>query len=301
MRRNRAFTLVELLVVIGIIAMLIAILLPALSRARAAANNLGCLSRLRQIGIGMQLYAQNNNGMLPFGYSPYWVMNNSGNGANPAYSDWRYLITGAIAGGSGYQSDSAFVSSTRGLVQGLFTDVDTVANDAKDWQGNSLHTLDYSCHPRILPAVGYGNTAWTASWDPYSQAIGRNEEFPCYKFSRIKRASEVILIMDGTQITSSSGSNASINAKNIANFYLNSSASYLIMGHNNWGLNQPFDAGTNLDAVAWGPQDNWGNIRWRHNGDRSANFLFVDGHAESRQYNSRYKSDLTQDAVHVNR
>jgi prepilin-type N-terminal cleavage/methylation domain-containing protein len=60
--KKRGFTLVELLVVIGIIALLIAILLPALSRARRAANTTKCLSQLRQLAMGWQMYGMAHQG-----------------------------------------------------------------------------------------------------------------------------------------------------------------------------------------------------------------------------------------------
>ena len=67
---RRAFTLVELLVVIGIIAVLISILLPSLGRARRSAQAVQCRNNLRQVAIAMLMYAGDNAGMLPnYGYT----------------------------------------------------------------------------------------------------------------------------------------------------------------------------------------------------------------------------------------
>lgn len=61
-----AFTLVELLVVLAIIAVLAALLLPAIARTRESGRAANCLSNLHQLGIALQLYVQDNENKLPF-------------------------------------------------------------------------------------------------------------------------------------------------------------------------------------------------------------------------------------------
>ncbi len=83
-RSPTAFTLLELLVVVAIIAILAALLFPVFSQARERARRTACLSNLKQMGLGIQMYSQDNDEHLP-AWTSYWVCATNGTtgGAGP--------------------------------------------------------------------------------------------------------------------------------------------------------------------------------------------------------------------------
>ncbi|HEX3359294.1 MAG TPA: type II secretion system protein [Tepidisphaeraceae bacterium] len=113
MRRIRAhaFTLVELLVVIGIIALLVSILLPAMNKARDAANTIKCASNLRAIGQGIFLYVAENKQTFPAAYT-YVGQDFSAPSQNPTngYIHWSSYLFKSSNG----QSTNAIYQSTKG-------------------------------------------------------------------------------------------------------------------------------------------------------------------------------------------
>jgi prepilin-type processing-associated H-X9-DG protein len=115
-RRIAAFTLVELLVVIGIIALLISILLPALTKARESANTIKCGANLHAIGQGLAIYAAGNKGKLPFTYynknQSYQMGDGKDNTDATGYVHISYILYGdGSTGGSGLAQPASGVSS----------------------------------------------------------------------------------------------------------------------------------------------------------------------------------------------
>ena len=144
--RIRGFTLVELLVVIGIIALLISMLLPSLNKARQQANLIDCQARLREMGHALAIYESDAKGLLPWGvidrtsdlsWTTNQVQNTPAN--QESYWWWNFTLSEVLTGRSCLHSNGLATRTSK-----IFKDNDTV-------QGNDYYWVcDYTTNIRLF-------------------------------------------------------------------------------------------------------------------------------------------------------
>lgn len=212
MRSRAAFTLVELLVVIAVIAVLVAILLPALNRARQQAQMIVCASNLRQIGIACAMYTQENRGYLVPGQYTDWDLYNGGR------DTWASILAakGYVQGGmhtnsrkvnlntvlicpsaASYfeRSNDANLNATRGD----YTWFNTSASVAKDAAGNKLA---YATSYGVNTQSEYLQRCCPLATLPVPKDVsGYNLEgaaqYTLPKMNRIRQPSRMVMFWDG--------------------------------------------------------------------------------------------------------
>jgi prepilin-type N-terminal cleavage/methylation domain-containing protein/prepilin-type processing-associated H-X9-DG protein len=269
--RMRGFTLVELLVVIGIIAVLISILLPSLAKARASAVTVQCSANLRSIGMGLMMYADANKGFVPSGV---------GSG-----SCWGVQVSKFL--GSETRANMGMWDTDNNSEMKVFECPARLVTRGNPWSPAST----YHAHPIMFSGGEAQNWSWAAG------LTGKPVYFQ-YKLGWLKNQSEKVIIADGPQILDGTdnwtwplGMHWAGNTLWWGNYMIEETSLWQ-PGATAWFNlgNKPDLSGGRNESTGVGDNQ---TIRFRHGSNDQANMLFGDGHVETFRLGSNGQTDLT--------